>query len=75
MAKQHFSVTIHGKRKGGGSATFDVEVEANSSVIRTSDTKGNNDILKALVMVQRPDVMTSHGTMEEITVMGYRMKE
>lgn len=75
MAKQQFSVTIFGKRKGGGTATFDVEVEADSSIIRTSDIKGNNEMMKALVMTQRPDVMTSHGTMEEIKVMGYRSKD
>ena len=75
MAKEQFSVTIWGKRKGGGTATFDVEIEADSSMIRSSDTKGNNEIMKALVMSQRPDVMTSHGTMEEIKVMGYSRRD
>jgi hypothetical protein len=74
MAKEQYNVTIWGKRKRGGTATFDVEIEADDAVFRSSDSKGNNEAMKSLVMAQRPDVLMSHGAMEEIKVMGFSKK-
>jgi hypothetical protein len=71
MARYKYKVTIYGKRKGGGSASYEVEVEADDSILRTG-VQENNEAMRYIVMSQRPDVMTSHGIMEEIKVLGFQ---